>query len=636
MKLGVAYYPEMHTPDEWRADLANMREAGITLVRILEFAWVRFEPREGRHDWSWVDAFLDLCTRTQTEVVLCTPTATPPAWLVDQFPSIMLELRDGTRRPFGARRDVCVNSPIFRAFTERIVRAMAERYGKHPAVIGWQIDNELLGPEEGLPAECHCEHCRHQFRDWLKRRYPDTDALNAAWGTTFWSQEYSDWGEVPTPRAPRAVSGHVIDYSRFFSDSQVGYIRLQYDLLKSLIDERQWVSHNNTAVFDHGLNHFDYARALDLTGWDAYRWAPGQGPRNPDACALAHDLFRSALHQPFWIFETDTDHAMNAAHLGEMYARGAEAILFWHWRMHRSNQEKGLAALCDHAGRPFADRVAITRGFADRPETQAPIPSPAPKAPAALIFSPDCERHYLRRNRREGANPYLTGVLDVYAQFRRLGCLVDVVQPGDELDGYRLAILPTPILLDDQAAAPIRRFVEAGGTLMATAKLAHMSTLGVYRADLGEPLADVLGFALDEDFKAVWDLPDASQPQRIAMGDHVHECRPWGDKVVPTTAQTLATFEGGLYDGRPAVTRNTLGSGTAYFVAALCSEVNLKVAATVMRQVGLSPVDNPHDDLAVIPHLDGGRAWYINHSDEPRELEGVTVPPRDFVLVSKE
>ena len=190
--FGVDYYPE-HWPEErWPEDARLMAEAGFNIVRLAEFAWSKMEPTDGQYDFDWLDRTMSILASYNIRIVLGTPTASPPPWLMMKDPELFLMREDGRRATFGNRREYCPNHPLYHDHTRRIVTKMAEHYADHPAIIGWQIDNEFGD-------RCYCSVCEVAFRNWLRKRYGSLDELNQKWGTIFWSHVYNDWDEIPVP-----------------------------------------------------------------------------------------------------------------------------------------------------------------------------------------------------------------------------------------------------------------------------------------------------------------------------------------------------------------------------------------------------------------------------------------------------
>jgi beta-galactosidase len=552
--------------------------------------------------------------------------------LTTQYPDMMVVLRDGTRRTPGGRRDVDVDNEVYRHYVVEVCTRLGQRYGQHPAVIGWQIDNELIGPE-GEPPECHTPAVTFRFRQYLKRVHGDLQTLNRRWGTRFWGQEYSDWGEISTPLNPRSTMGQVLDYSRYFSDSQKSFIELQYAALRKVISSRQWIGHNSTAIFGRGLDHAGWAQSLDVAGWDAYYGAAGR-PHAEAYAAMAHDWMRAAKQKPFWVYETNSvDENFTPAFLGEMYARGAEAVVFWHWRSHRANAENDTNTICDYGGVPDPARLERLKSIIARPELESPQSPTLPPMKAALMFCPDCVRTSLTPDpyiqRRLGQAPsYLQGVIGAYRALRQLGVAVDVVGPDAPLDSYRLLVLPGAKVMSESTAARIRQFVAAGGTLLATGKTAQQDEWGAYRTRLGEPLEMVLGVVQhrpprDEGDWLVSMLEDAGNAE-------AHRA----EIIEPTSAEILSL---GRAEGadlcRPAATLHQFGRGFALYLAVECQPLLEQLVRRACKLSGVACFRNPQPEVALLPHVEAGRCWAFNFGDVVAHIGPFKIEPRDFAVI---
>jgi len=333
MFLGVAYYPEHWPKDRWPLDAKLMREMNVNAARMGEFAWCRFEPSEGEFDFSWMDEAIETLSKEGIKTIMCTPTATPPAWMIHKHPEILPVAEDGlVAKPFGMRRHYCCNSPIYREYTRKIVTAMAEHYGENRNVIGWQIDNELAWD---LP-RCYCETCRKKFISWLKRKYGSLEKLNRAWGTIFWSQEYSDWDQIVLPRRPKRKPGfgnglnpsHLLDYYRFASDSWAEYTELQAKILRERT-KSQWITTNFLVMGN--VKYKDLARSLDFPSWDSY-------PTGLEA-SLGHDFVRGLTEKGvFAVLETGGGGRIN---LYKPIARGGIGVNIFRWRTPLFGAESG-------------------------------------------------------------------------------------------------------------------------------------------------------------------------------------------------------------------------------------------------------------------------------------------------------
>ena len=569
MQFGIAHYPELTPQADWPGDLDGIAELGLDCVRVFDFAWAALEPAEGEYRWEWAHHYLDELHRRGLKAILCTPTATPPAWLASQYPSVMIELRSGQRRPFGSRRDVDLCSTIYRDYATEIASRMGEQFGQHPAVLGWQIDNELVGPELA-PPESHSPDATWRFRRWLRQRYPSFQALNEAWGLGFWSQNFSAWGQVITPRHDRVSRGWVIDHGRFFSDMILEFARIQYDALRPVIRDRQWITHNCTAMFDRGIDHGALAAQLYAGGWDAYFGAAAAGHgHEPDFTALACDWLRTATRKPIKIMETSLRAKdCNREHLGLLHRHGADLIVFWHYRAHRGNVEATSHTILDYAGKPFDDRAAKVRELVAWGRELEPAFDATKQSRVALVYCLDNARDDMHRDpydRYEGPR-YLDAVIRAYGPARAAHGPIDVVPPGKELTGYQLVILPSPRLFDPENADALMRFVQAGGTLIVTGKAATRSRTAIYHPELGGPLRTLTGVLGRIDPIVTKDQP-GPESVRFNNGD-VCPVETWHDQPEQWDAEVLATFVGETGKDRPAVFARSVGGGRVIFAAA--------------------------------------------------------------------
>jgi beta-galactosidase len=465
MKLGVCYYPE-HWPEAmWKNDAARMAELGLSWVRVGEFAWSRIEPRPGHLSWGWLDRAIDTLGEAGLRVVMCTPTATPPKWLVDADPDMLAVDARGAPRRFGSRRHYCFSSPSYRSASARITHAVAERYGRHPAVGAWQTDNEY---------DCHdtvlsfSRHAGLAFRDWLRNRYGTIDALNQAWGAVFWSQEYRSFDEVDPPfqTVTEANPSHRLDYRRFSSAQVVAFNRAQCDIIRPLSPGRD-ILHNFMGV-STAFDHFEVARDLDVASWDSYPLGfleqssadAGFKERfmrqgDPDFTAFHHDLYRGVGRGRWWVMEQQPGPVnwapwnpaplpgMVRAWTWEAFAHGAEVVSYFRWRQAPFAQEQmhaGLRTPDDEEAPAFGEAAHVGRELAALPPVQTR------QADVALIF--DYAAKWVLDIQPQGADfDYFTLVLSFYRALRRKGLSIDILPPDAALDGYRLVVAPSlPIL----------------------------------------------------------------------------------------------------------------------------------------------------------------------------------------------
>ncbi|MEK6216636.1 MAG: beta-galactosidase, partial [Boseongicola sp.] len=310
-ELGVCYYPEHWPEDVWAEDARRMVEAGLSGVRIGEFAWSRLEPTPGDLQFEWLDRAIATLGAAGLKVVLGTPTATPPRWMITKHPEMLADDKEGRPRKFGSRRHYCFSHPVYLDECRRIAGLLGERYGNNPHVAAWQIDNEYGCHDTAISysaAACHA------FRDWCARRYQSTDALNRAWGNVFWSMDYAEFDEIELPNLTVATPNpaHVMAFRRFSSDQVVEFNRAQVEILRKHTPAP--LIHNYMGRIVE-FDHFAVGADLDIASWDSYplgfltdrlegteehkRQFLRQG--DPDFQAFHHDLYRAVGRGRWWV-----------------------------------------------------------------------------------------------------------------------------------------------------------------------------------------------------------------------------------------------------------------------------------------------------------------------------------------------
>jgi beta-galactosidase len=474
--LGVCYYPEHWDENRWPVDLQRMRSLGIRFVRVAEFAWSRFEPDAGKVDFFWLKRFLDLAQKEGLAVVVGTPTATPPKWLVDSMPDMIALDEDGLPRGFGSRRHYCFSHEGYRTECRRIVTLLAEAVGSHSAVYAWQTDNEFGCHNTALS---YSPAARLRFRQWLSQRYRDVAALNRAWGNVFWSMEYRDFDEIELPnRTPTDPNpAHSLDFRRFSSDMIREFQRLQIEVLRRLSPGRP-ITHNFMGGFTD-FEHFELARDLDFASWDAYplgflasfpHFSEGHRERflrsgDPDFDALHHDLYRACGRGRWWVMEQQPGPVnwapYNPAPLPgmvrlwtlEAFAHGAEVVSFFRWRQAPFGQEQYHAGLHLPTGEPDVACAEVTQLSR---ELGVMAGEKSRRGDAALIF--DYEAAWAITIQPQSKDfVYLAEAFRFYRALRERGLDVDIVPQGGNLSDYQLIVVPPLPIVRPELLEAVRR-----------------------------------------------------------------------------------------------------------------------------------------------------------------------------------
>ena len=477
--LGVCYYPEHWPEEDWEADAREMAGLGLTYVRIGEFAWSRFEPRRGEMDFDWFDRAIATLGKAGLRVVIGTPTATPPKWLVDELPEILpVDPSRGTVRGFGSRRHYDFSSEAYLAEALRITEVLARRYGSNPHVAGWQTDNELCCHDTALSAS---PAARDAFRLWCAQHYQSIERLNRAWGNVFWSMEYGSFEEIELPFGAvcETSPAHRLAFRRFTSDQVVRFNRLQAEAIRRHAPG-QFVTHNLIPPQSTGIDNEALASSLDFMSYDNYplgftdRMMQGRSAAearpfmrtgHPDLATFDLDQIRGLSRGPFWIMEQQPGPVNWAPHNPrpapgmirfwtiQAFAHGAGCVSYFRWRQVPFAQEQMHAGLL-RPDRSKADAWAEIEQVL--PELERLELESHPRSPAPVAIIVDVEALWLSEIEQQGAGYDYQGVLfQWYCTLRRLGVDADFVTPGADLSTYRMALVPCLAMPDETAMSAL-------------------------------------------------------------------------------------------------------------------------------------------------------------------------------------
>jgi beta-galactosidase len=636
--LGVCYYPE-HWPETWWADDARrMRALGLTYVRIAEFAWSRIEPESGRLEWGWLDRAIETLGKAGLRVVLGTPTATPPKWLIDRHPDILPFDFERRQRGFGSRRHYSFSSPVWWQESRRIVTGMAERYGDNDFVAGWQTDNEYGCHDTVLSYGPHDEAA---FRDWLRRRYQTPEVLNEAWGNVFWSMEMQSFDEVflPGPAPAELNPAALLDFRRFASEQVAAYNRMQVEIIRAHSPGR-FITHNFMNSF-LGFDHWTVAADLDFASWDSYplghledhfvpddelvRWAETS---HPDVAPFGHDVSRGLGRGRFWVMEQQPGPVnwapwnpvpkpgMIRLFTWEALAHGAEVVSYFRWRQAPFGQEQM------HAGLNRPDRQ-LSPGGREAEQVAAELKRigrlpPSQPSPVALVF--DYEAAWITGIQPHGRDfSFIAIVHEWYSAVRRLGLDVDIVAPGASLGGYKLVLVPS---LPHVSEAALAAFEAAGGHVLYGPRSGSKTRNFQIPENLPPgPLAGILPVHVTE----VASLrPGLVAPVSGVLAGAMIRWR----EHVESRADALARFA----DGKPAI----VAAGRHVYAAGWPdAELGASLMRWITKAAGLATIDLPE---AVRLRRRGDLTFAFNYGDSPWKppasggflLGGPNVDPQDL------
>ena len=663
-----------YNPEQWpvavqEEDARLMKLAHWNIATVPVFGWAHLNPAEGVYTFDWLDRVIERLTRAEVDLCLCTATASTPAWLAEQYPDVLTVDEQGRQKPHGNRHAFCPNSPSHRRLGGELVRKMAERYGAHPGLKLWHVNNEYGGL---WPNYCYCARCTGGFRAFLEQRYETLDRLNEAWSTAFWGHTYSSFSQIDPPFAhgERSIHAMTLDWRRFQSRSYLACFEHEARILREVTPTVPITTNLMGPFF--ALNYHEWAESLDVVAWDNY-----PQPETP----FSHVAFNHALNRglrggdPFLLIEQSPSSQNWAKYCRlkppgalrllslQAVAHGAEAVMYFQWRKSRGGIEKFHGAVVEHHGRTDARVFREVSALGKELELLG-TQTLGGRTPArvAVVFDWEC---WWAQKGSSGPSPDLDYHGEVVAHFAALhsaGIATDVVGPDADLARYDVIVLPVGYLLRAAQARAIAERVRAGATLVATFFSGVVDENDrVHEGGAPGPLRDVLGITIEE-FEAF--------PSEVQQG--VRFTSPIGtlaanvdyraslmcERIWLSSAKSLAQYTEAFYRGDAAITLNAYGEGTAYYLGTRLDEPDLTAffGAVAAKHGIASPLPGGAApplgvEVTVRVSPSGEPLLYLlNHGDAPqtvrllagvhtdalsgRTFEGAaTLAPRDVLIL---
>ncbi|MFC9243873.1 beta-galactosidase [Streptomyces sp. NPDC057136] len=618
LSFGADYNPEQWDKEVWKEDVRLMTQAGVNLVSLGIFSWGLIEVADGEFDWEWMDEIVDLLADNGIAVDLATPTAAPPSWLLAAHPEISPLDHDMRPRWPGSRLGWCPSSPVFRAYALRIARALAERYGHRDHVVMWHVSNELGGGN----GSCYCDTSATAFRGWLQRKYGTLDALNEAWGTAFWGHTYRDFAHIIPPHGNDSKNPSlVLDFDRFSSDELLAHYLAEREVLKSVTPELPVTTNFMVGAEPDCVDYPRWARHMDIVANDHYTRSSDAFPEQD--VAFSGDRMRAMTTQrrPWMLLEHSTSAVSwqprnRAKTAGELIrnslshvGHGSDGVLFFQWRASRAGAEQFHSAMVPHGGEDtdlYRDVCTLGRYL----QRLAPVMgSRAPQARVGILFDDEAGWAMMKGVKPNNHLAYGRIVRDWHHAFWRLNQSIEVLPPWSDFTGYEVLVVPGLFLTDDETAARVSAFAEAGGTVVVSFLSGIVDEHDRVRLG-GYPGAfrDLLG-AWCEEFRPL-------QEGETFTLDNGWSGAEWTELVRVGDAEVIARYSGGHLGGRPAITSRSLETGgcAVYVSAGLDSDALLALARSLVRPTGVANMPSGVEVL-VRRNDEETFTFFVNHAD---------------------
>ncbi len=578
LKLSFFGHGGDYNPDQWRhipgtldEDIRLMKLSGCNLMSVGIFSWAALEPEEGVYDFDWLQEVLDKFAENGIYAFLATPSGARPQWMSKKYPEVLRVTEDGKRRLHGVRHNHCFTSPVYREFVRRINTALAERFGHHPAVVGWHISNEYSG-------SCHCELCQEAFRKFLKDEYKTLDNLNQAWWTGFWANTVTDWNQLhsPTPLGETHVHGLNLSWLRFCTHQTVDFMKAEVAPLREITPHLPVTT--NMMHFHNDLDYFRFGEVCDFTSFDSYpAWGAGE---DDEYEALSHafnyDMMRSILGKPFALMES-TPSQVNWQFVNKLkkpgmhflssmlaVAHGADTVQYFQWRKSRGSWEKFHGAVVDHEGsentRTFRDVAEV----GDALKKLTGMQGSNTKSDVAIIY--DLNNRWALENSQgpRVEKHYVETLMEHYRALARQGVNIDIIDQNYDFSHYKVIVAPLMYMVKPGVAERLEKFVEGGGRFIATVRTGCVDQDDLcFLGGFPGPLRKVLGIWAEE-CDGLWD--GEKNGLKVSSGE-TYSAIDMCDLIHAETAKVVATYTSDFYAGQPAVTVNDFGAGQAWYIA---------------------------------------------------------------------
>lgn len=644
MRIGVDYYPEQWPEEWWEADADRMKDIGVNVVRLAEFAWGRLEPEEGFYDFTWLDRVIRLFAEREIAVVLGTPTCTPPQWMFFRYPEIIQVDSSGRRVATGIRGHRCMNQPVFLDFCRKVITEMVSRYRTWDCVIGYQIDNELEANH------CRCQVCQGEFRGWLRKKYGTVEEINRVYGNSVWSGEYSSFEEISAPMGENIKwmnPSLQLDFHRYASDSTVRYARMQAGWIRENDLEARITT--NTWLCEHMPNWYDLFSDLDFVSYDNYPTTDiPDDPGELYSHAFHLDLMRGIKQKPFWIMEQLSGAMGSWAPMGRIvkpgmiqgyalqaYAHGADVVVHFRWRSAPSGAEMYWQGILDPdnvPGRRYREFQELCQSVREMPQMDGAMPNNR----VAVLYSAVQEYAFQIQHQAEGMY-YLEVLKSWHDAFTCLGVGVDLIAEHASLENYDVVVAPNLMVQDDAVVRELYDFARQGGTVILTHRC---GVKNAFNQCMAEPLPSVYrelsGITVREydplgSSERVLEICDSAWKGHLKkwkgrVADDWEEqgsyCSRWCDllEVGQKQVDILAVYGEEFYQGMPAITRNHYGNGKCYYQGTVLQrEAYIALAEAILQEKQILYYPNLPIGVEITERVGDGKRWQFLFNNTARQ-----------------
>jgi beta-galactosidase len=639
---GAAYYPEYMPEERLEVDVELMRKAGINVVRVGESTWSSWEPRDGEFEFAWMQRVLDRLHQGGIKVILGTPTYSIPAWLYRKHPEIVVT-HNGAAPPlqdpyvptypssqtpgyYGPRQNYDLLNPHFRRHAERIIRQIVGRFKDHPAVIGYQLDNETS--PNGVPTQ----YTTAAFVERLKEKYRTPETVNRIWGLAYWGQLIATWEDLPS-RNGILNPGYKLEWENFQHDIVTDYVAWQAKIVSEYKRPDQFTTTCFSGGVHSNLDQWALARNLDVVAVNPY--FETQDRLDARSIWLTGDLARSLRHSNYLVTETNAQtigwdsRTQYPPYPGQLrlaayvhLAAGANMVGYWHWSSLHYGQETYWKGVLSHDLQPNRTYAEVSQVAAELKRLGPQLANLTKNNKVAILFSADSANAIGYMPFSDRAD-YMTVFRQMYNALYDLNVEPDIVPVGDaSLSRYAVLLVPPLYSASDEVLEHVVEYVRNGGHVVMAFKSGFTNQHSTVRHVMAPgPLRAAAGFHYQE-FTSLAE-PRRLMPDRYAVGEE-NKASIWAEFLVPDTAEVVASLDHPHWSF-PAITRNKYGSGTLVYEGTVITDtLQREIVHDLLKRAGLSGPDQMLPPVVKVRHGRNAHGkllhYYLNFSGQEQSI----------------
>lgn len=622
---GVAYYHEYMPYERLDKDVQMMKEAGISVVRLGESTWSLFEPKEGQFEFAWMDRILDKMHQAGIKVIFGTPTYSIPAWLATKHPEVFVQRLDGSTSSYGIRQNFDITNPTYLFYSERIIRKLMEHYAKHPAIIGYQVDNETT-----TYGAANYDFFRG-FVDYMKEKYKTVDTLNKLWGLNYWGMTLNDWDEFPTRKSATNPS-YKLEWDRYGQKVVADFLTWQANIVAEYKRPDQFITHDFMPWLT-SVDQYAATRKLDMPALNIYHGS--QNDVTGEDVTWADDFFRSVRKTNHLVTETNGQtigwdskgqyppfDGQARLFVYSHIACGANMVEYWHWHSNHYGQETYWKGVLSHDLEPNRFYNEVSKTAHELQKIGPRLVNLKIKNKVAILYSRESDFGLSYMPFKNG-NAYMDVVRQMHRAAFRNNIGVDfVLAENPDFTGYQILLVPPLYVASDALLKKISDFVANGGHVIMSVKSGFCDENDVVRyVKAPGPLRKAAGFYYQE-FSNIKPLSLRGDPFKV--GDEKNKATDWAEFLIPETAKTLAGYDDPFFGKYPAITENKFGKGSFIYEGCLVSdEIQSKIVSDKAREIGL--IDENQITYPVVMKYginDQGKTirYYLNYSGKDQSV----------------